>query len=145
LGRSAPRLDPWLLAVAHYQALYARETLNVPEPTPASVRATERQLGAQLGRALHIPDWRARGLAFKRGQVLEFAHEPLIQLTYLPRHGKPLAYCIRRSAAADAAPAIGEAASLRLIHWQRAGYAHVVIGEADDDTLRALAATAEAR
>lgn len=130
--------EPWVAAVADYQVLYGRETLTQPDATPDDWRNTELRLGHQLGRDVRIPDFSAHGLAFKRGQLLEFDGQPLIQLAYLPHTGKPIAYCIIATPQSDSPPTAGNAHGLSYVHWRRGGLAFVVIGEAEENRLRAL-------
>jgi len=138
-------VDIWIMRVAQYQLLYGRETLALKDPSAAMVRDTELRLGSRLGLELRIPGMDQHGLAFKRGQLLSFAGEPLVQLTYLPQQGKPIAYCIIATSRPDSEPEAGNAEGLELVHWRRNGFAHVVIGEADRASLGLIAQTAYSR
>jgi len=92
--RPAGEPAAWVRAAAAYQALYGRQTVaNIDVDRAGTLRALAK-LRATSGMRFDIPDLGAAGLTFKRIQQLEFEGRPLIQLTYLPREGKPVALCL---------------------------------------------------
>lgn len=142
--RSAIAAEPWVEAVAEYQALYSRATVNQTDANGVDPHHTAARLAAGFGRSVEIPDLRTHGLAFKRGQLLEFAGQPLVQLVYLPTQGKPIAYCLLRTVATDLAPTTGSAKGMHYVHWRADGMAHLLIGDATAAEIEKLAAAARA-
>ncbi|MEM7249783.1 MAG: hypothetical protein AAF493_00075 [Pseudomonadota bacterium] len=138
-ARQPVAADDWIELVASYQAPYARNTVAGLAPDDDTVRATASRLGRELGAELIIPDLREFGLAFKRGQILEVAGNPLAQLVYLPSEGKPVAYCVFRVAGANESPQTARLRGLNLVHWQHDGVGHLVIGDAPTEILERAA------
>lgn len=143
-GRSAVAAEPWVVAVAEYQALYGRATVNQGDANGAALHDTAARLTQGFGQAVAIPDLRAHGLAFKRGQLLEFAGQPLVQLVYLPERGKPIAYCLLGTHQPDLAPATGNAKGLHYVHWRTGGVAYLLIGDTTAADLEKLATATRA-
>ncbi len=129
----------WIDLVADYQVLYSRDTLHQPDASAEEVRATEERLGQRMGSPVHIPDLSGHGLDFKRGQTLEINEKPLAQLVYLPKSGKPIAYCILQADATDSGMKTGQTSGLNWSSWQRGGYAYIVIGQSDRRLINEIA------
>ena len=142
--RSAIAAEPWVEAVAEYQALYSRATVNQADANGVDPHHTAARLAAGFGHSVDVPDLRAHGLAFQRGQLLEFAGQPLVQLVYLPTQGKPIAYCLLRTRATDLAPTTGSAKGMHYVHWRANGMAHLLIGDTTAAEIEKLAAAARA-
>lgn len=142
--RSPIAAEPWVEAVAEYQALYGRATVNQADANGIDLHHTAARLTTGFGHSVDIPDLRAHGLTFKRGQLLEFAGQPLVQLVYLPTQGKPIAYCLLRTRASDLAPTTGSAKGMRYVHWRANGIAYLLIGDATAAEIEKLAAAARA-
>ena len=138
---SHPAEANWIAAVVDYQVLYGRETLNRPDASSRETRQTEQRLTKQLGHVVVVPDLKRFGLAFKRGQLLDFYGTPVVQLAYLPASGKPIAYCITRSDGPDIPPALGQDKGLSYLHWHENGYGHILIGSTSGAELRRMVET----
>ena len=96
-------VTPWVEAIANYQALYVRATVDqAPDSAARAQRilaefASERTASAV---AVAVPNLLDAGLAFKRIQRLGYGDMPLLQMVYLPSVGKPAALCVLPLAAA---------------------------------------------
>ncbi len=130
--------DSWIQAVVDYQILYGRQTLENPAPALQEVNQTRQRLGEILGNDLLIPDLMGEGLLFKRGQVLEFRGNPVIQLAYLPEQGKPVAYCITKINTNNQALVQGSSKGLSYLHWQKDGYGYILVGDIPEKKLYSL-------
>ncbi len=127
----------WTAAVAEYQALYSRQTLNIADATQEQRIQTASYLEGLSGLEVAIPDLDDFELAFKRGQYLEVKGQPLIQLAYLPESGGPVALCFKAQAGEDVAPVQGRHAGLEMQHWRANGVAFVLVGS-DRDQVRSV-------
>ena len=127
----------WVDAVAAYQALYERGTLEHISGSGSS--ADLERVWKILDQHFELPDLTAMGLELKRAQPLRYGDRPLIQIAYLPNQGKPIAYCIHPINESDSEPASGRSLGLNFVEWKRNGFGHVVIGEADTDYLQQMA------
>jgi anti-sigma factor RsiW len=136
---------PWVHAIASYQALYVRETLERNADSAENVARVLQSFQTQVGQerkawasqaasvnsgantSFGVPDLGSVGLAFKRAQLLGFGERPLIQMAYLPSQGKPAALCVL--------PIVGRAEStaqgrrienLSIVTWQKQGFSYVL-------------------
>ncbi len=132
----------WILQVAEYQVLYGRETVSNAKATPATMAETTRRLSQRLGRPVVPPDLTEHDLEFKRGQLLFRAGQPIAQLVYLPKAGKPIALCIMATVEGNLAPSPGMAEGLRFTHWRDNGFAYILIGDSAPIDVDAMARTA---
>ncbi len=130
--------EPWIAAIAQYHALYVRETVAQSTEPPRPLQDLLEGWDAGLRQRLHVPDLRARGLAFRRAQRLGLGEAPLIQLVYLPEQGRPLALCFLVSGGAPRAPRFESIGTQSVASWTDAGLAFVVVGELAMPDLRQL-------
>lgn len=121
---------PWVHAIASYQALYVRETVD---KTPESFENLTKVLAgfrSQLlapMQALSVPDLSTAGLSFKRAQLLGYGDRPLLQIAYLPVSGKPTALCVLPLPGAPDKPASARRMeNLTIVTWHRQGLAFVL-------------------
>jgi anti-sigma factor RsiW len=92
-------LAPWVPAIASYQAMYVRATL---EKSAFDAAQTRQALGefqsankfAASSAKISVPDLNAAGYDFRRAQLLGYGDKPLLQMAYLPAQGKPAALCV---------------------------------------------------
>lgn len=143
-ARRTATVEPWVAAVANYQALYGRATVTATDVNGVALHELARRLSAGFGRVVTIPDLRAHGLAFTRGQLLEFGGQPLVQLVYLPAQGNPIALCQLKTAQTDLAPTAGIANGMRYVQWRTNGVAYLLIGDTSASEMEKLAAAARA-
>lgn len=135
----------WREAVAEYQVLYAAETLKWNTVAPTEVDATLKRLSDRIGltltrQALNLPI-----AEFSRGQMLTFGSRPLVQLAYLHDGTTPVAFCITRDGAPDAALASEVREGLPIIHWAKDGTSYMVIGDVPKQQLVTMAEALRSR
>jgi anti-sigma factor RsiW len=138
LAPQSRSLPVWVGRVVDYHSLYARETMDGQAPAPADVDAMKRRFSTLIGRPVTIPGFGPE-LEFRRGQILQFAGEPIIQLAYLPAKGLPLALCFKRVDEADLAPAYRRVSGIGMVRWRRDGTEYVLVGEQPEAVLRSVA------
>ena len=140
LASATTAADPWIQAVADYQQLYSRKTLqDVTEDRALSAKIVG-DLNRDDGMALRIPDLRSAGLTYKRVQRLNFHGRAVAQIVYLPEHGDPIALCVTREAVPDAGPsAPRDVGAMRSVAWHHDNLAYVLLGNDPDVDLGALA------
>jgi anti-sigma factor RsiW len=107
LGTSTPVLNanasdalaPWVPAIASYQAMYVRATLEKSAFDPAQTRQALGEFQsankfAASSAKISVPNLNAAGYDFRRAQLLGYGDKPLLQMAYLPAQGKPAALCV---------------------------------------------------
>jgi anti-sigma factor RsiW len=148
VASATTRMDPWIQAVADYQVLYSRKTLQDVKEDPALSAKIVGDLNRDDGMALRIPDLSSAGLTYKRVQRLNFHGQAVAQIVYLPAHGDPIALCVTRDVRSDTGPAapqnVGE---MRAVAWHHDNLGYVLLGKDPSVDLGAIAsriASAEA-
>jgi anti-sigma factor RsiW len=138
-GQGSSNAAAWVEAVASYQALYVRDTVDRPADTKdrAASVITEFQNSTQT--KLEVPDLASVGFAFKRVQRLSFNNKPLLQIAYLPTLGLTGALCMMRAEKrGDVALQVLELHRLSIATWQREGLSYVFVSDADLATVKAI-------
>jgi anti-sigma factor RsiW len=116
---SEPVAD-WVKAVASYQAMYVRETLDGVVDSNANTLRVIGAFSAQTQTSMLVPDLSSVGLVFKRAQRLAIANSALIQMAYLPEVGNPAALCVVRALTADEVAVSGRRLEdLSIVTWGR--------------------------
>lgn len=137
----AVRDDTWRQAVAEYQVLYTRQTLNAVKLSPRQLERSFARLSGALGMEVSPAKLNVAGLYLKRGQVLGWKGQPLVQIAFLPRaKGNPIAFCITRSPGKDQAPRAEQRLGLNVSHWRKNGFGLMVIGEQSPEEINRIAA-----
>jgi anti-sigma factor RsiW len=119
----------WVQAVANYQAMYVRETVDQTADSPARLASLLGDFDSEQKRALFVPDLRAAELSFKRVQRLGYGGSPLIQMVYLPPKGKPVALCALPMKRADSPVQTRVIDGMSVSNWQRHGLAFVLAAD----------------
>ncbi len=87
----------WAKAVASYQAMYVRDTVERVSDTEANAKRVITEFQSYGQTVLQVPDLSKAGFQFKRIQRLAFKDQPLIQMAYLPEKGMPAALCVMKA------------------------------------------------
>jgi anti-sigma factor RsiW len=136
----------WVMRVVDYHTLYARSTVAGDSLAATDIKALERRFTEALGRPITIPSYDKDAMDFRRGQILEFERDPIIQLAYLPpREGMPMALCLKRGAGIDTQPVYERVHGIGLVRWRRAGLDYVLVGDQSEHALRSYARDAIAQ
>jgi anti-sigma factor RsiW len=99
---AAQQPQPWIMQVAQYHKIYAREQRHLVEVSAAETPHIEQWLGKRLDDlAFKVPDLSAFGLTFKGARMLVVNGAPVAQLVYLPADGRAVALCIIHSKKGD--------------------------------------------
>jgi anti-sigma factor RsiW len=124
-GGSEPVAD-WVKAVANYQAMYVRETLEGVVDSKTNTQRVIGDFSAQTQASMLVPDLTRVGLVFKRAQRLAFANSALIQMAYLPEVGNPAALCVVKALNREKATVSGRRMEdLSIVTWRLQGLAFV--------------------
>jgi anti-sigma factor RsiW len=135
--------ENWKDQVLQAQSLLARASVEVSPESQANQDLLQLQLAQALGPGARLPDLKAAGFNFMRGQLLSFRGRPLAQILYLGAAKPPLAlYAMREDGeGADANPAFREFGTLGSVSWNEGGMSYLLAGEEAEQTLRRLAET----
>lgn len=119
--------EPWIEAVADYQSLYGRETVETLSEDSRATETALARLRQTMAPRLNIPNLLPHGLVFKRLQQLDFQGQPLVQVVYLPQTGKPVALCIIEEAKPDKDVRVQPIAGMQSATWRRDHLAYVLL------------------
>lgn len=122
---AAPQVAGWIEAVAKYQAMYVRETVDQAVEDPARTRAMLTAFSRQSPTPVTVPDLRDAGLTYKRMQRLGLGDRPLLQMVFMPAEGKPAALCVLPAKGADAPVDVRRLEGLAIASWKRGGLGYV--------------------
>jgi anti-sigma factor RsiW len=131
--------------IAADHAIYQHETRHLVEVPAEEVEHLRMWLGDRLNGDFAVPDLADLGLRFAGGRMLALAGRPVAQLMYERAHGLPIALCITAMEGGPSPVTAERRGALGVASWRDAGYAYVVVGEASDALLRAVAARAAPR
>jgi anti-sigma factor RsiW len=121
----ASEVAAWVDAIAKYQAMYVRDTVDQTVDDPVRARTVLASFAGQAPAAVAVPDLRDAGLAFKRIQRLGFGDKPLLQMVFLPAVGKPAALCVLPMQGGDVPLHVRRLEGLSVAAWQAGGLAYV--------------------
>ena len=129
----------WVSAIANYQALYVRATVdqNVDEAARVQRLLTDFADTAQI--AVNVPDLTEAGLSFRRIQRLGYENRPLLQMIFLPAQGNPTALCALPAQLADSSLQQSELHGMQVLNWQRRGMAYVLVTALDAQNAKSVA------
>jgi anti-sigma factor RsiW len=131
---SSPGLEskddsPWVGAIANYHALYVRATVDQPADDAARVQRLLGDFTSSAQAVVKVPNLTEVGLSFKRIQRLGYGESPLLQMIFLPAHGKPTALCALPAGLADAPIKQQTLHDMQVVSWRRHGLSYVLVTE----------------
>jgi len=121
--------EPWVQAVARYQALYVRETVDHVPEDPERTRTLLAAFAERAQTRIAVPDLRPVGLAFRRVQRLAVGDSPLIQMMYLPAEGKPMSLWVLHVKQRDRGVITRWVDGVGVTTWRRNGLAYVMVAD----------------
>lgn len=131
-----------LSEIADYHAVYSRETVHLVEVPATQAEHLKMWLGKRVNRPLVIPDLAEAGLTFAGGRMVVLDGAPVAELMYTRAKGLPIAFCVVNSNGGAEPVRVDQRGAMNLASWRDASHMYVVVGEADPDTIRGLAARA---
>ncbi len=131
--------QPWVQAIARYQALYVRETVDLVLNDVDRTVALLAAFSARHGVSVVVPDLRDAGMTFRHIQRLAFNDAPVIQMVYLPPKGRPFALCVVGARPGDAEVTTRRMEGLEVSTWGRNGLAYVTVADMPRDQATLLA------
>lgn len=142
---SLPGEKGWRAAVADYQSLFVKATLDNAGRDWKAQEENLRSAMSHVGMDLDVQKVTVSLLDLKYAGILEFKGKPLVQMAYLYDKRTPVSFCIiRNGKPTDHDVAAEQRLGLNIAHWQAKGYGYMVIGDvppaAVDEIARALKA-----
>lgn len=135
----------WRAAVADYQALFVKATLEEAGLDPATQAANLRAALTHVGLDLSVSKVSVAPLDFKRAEVLNFKGKPLVQMAYLYEGETPVSFCIIRTTKPAHGVKAEQRQGLNIAHWQNGEYGFMVIGDVPQSSLNDIAAQLKQR
>jgi anti-sigma factor RsiW len=137
--KGGPQVAKWVQAVASYQALYLRDTVDRPADSQERAAEVIAEFQNKTQTKLVVPDLAKAGFEFKRVQRLQFENKPLLQIAYLPKVGLTGALCMMQSETnADVELQVFESHGLSGVTWQRAGLSYVFVADTSSTAVKAI-------
>lgn len=132
-----------LTEVAEYHAIYSRETVHLVEVPASQSDHLKAWLGRRVNGNLAIPDFSAAGLTFAGGRMVVVDGAPIAELMYTRTNGLPIGFCMFRHDATPSPIVVERREKQHLATWDDGKHAYIVVGEADSELVRHLAASAK--
>ena len=129
---------PWISAVAQYQEMYVRATLEDIKDNPADSNKTLLGIKTQDQIAVAIPDLSGASYEFKRVQRLQYDGKPIVQMVYLPHSGEPIALCATPDMRGDAPITQRAREEVNMITWRSGHVGYVLLGRTSPEALKQL-------
>lgn len=133
---STNTFESFAQAVASYQALYVRETLE--GTVNNNVQAVAARLLEEADLKLQVPDLTGHGFEFVRAQQLSYNSQPLVQLVYLGDTGLPLAFCFMAEDGGASDLVLARHHGLQTAEWSGADKRFVIVSDTDNAQLEEL-------
>ena len=135
--------DRMLTEVAEYHSVYSRETVHLVEVPASQADHLKLWLGKRVNRALIIPDFKEAGLTFAGGRMVVLDGAPVAELMYTREKGLPIGFCVLYHRGTPAPLRLDNRGAVNMATWDDGSHSYIVVGEAEQTTLRTLASLAQ--
>jgi len=143
---SLPGQKGWRAAVADYQSLFVKATLENAGRDWNAQEENLRSAMTHVGLDLDVQKVTVPLLNLKYAGILEFKGKPLVQMAYLYNQRTPVSFCIiRNGKPADHDVVAEQRLGLNIAHWQANGYGYMVIGDVPKQAVDEIARELKAR
>ena len=129
----------WRAAVAYYQTLYVKQTLENESQDAQAQSANLRAALSHVGLDLSVEKVSAGPLQFKRAAVLNYKGKQLVQLAYLFNGDTPVSFCIINSRKPARGAIAEQREGLNIVHWRSEKHGFMVIGDVPHKELNRIA------
>lgn len=142
---SVPVQKGWRAAVAEYQSLFVKATLEQSGKDWGAQQASLRAALSHVGLDLDVSKVTVEPLAFKYAGILNFKGKPLVQMAYLYKGEVPVSFCIIKNGKPDHGLQQEQRLGLNIAHWQSSEYGFMVIGDVPAAAVGEIAAQLKAK
>lgn len=136
---SLPGAKGWRAAVAEYQSLFVKATLEQSSKDWGAQEASLHSALSHIGLKLDISKVTVEPLAFKYAGILNFKGKPLVQMAYLYKGEVPVSFCIIKNGKPAQDVQEEQRLGLNIAHWQSNDYGFMVIGDVPAAAVREIA------
>lgn len=137
--------QPWRAAVANYQALLVKQTLEHAGGRSGSREAGLRAALSRVGLQLPVSGLTIPPLELQYASILNFGGQPFAQIAYLHNGTTPVSLCIIRRAKPPHGILPEQRNGLNIAYWQNGSHGFVVVGALPADTIAEIARQLRAR
>lgn len=136
---SLPGEKGWRAAVAEYQALFVKATLEQAGREWPAQADSLRTAFAHLGLDLAPGKVRVDPLDLKYAGILDFKGKPLVQMAYLYNGETPVSFCIIKNGQPAHDLMTERRQGMNIAHWQTGDYGFMVIGDVPANAVNEIA------
>jgi len=131
--------DAWIDAVAGQLSLYNSASVEAIQVSEAEQKASLAKLGQMLKLDLSAPTVEFEGLTLKRAELLHFRGQEIAELLYASDTHGPIALCITAKPGGEEEGEVESRNGLNFTYWAKGGRRFLLIGDAPEDRIEALA------
>jgi anti-sigma factor RsiW len=131
--------DAWIDAVAGQLSLYNSASVEAIHVSEAEQKASLAKLGEMLKLDLSAPNVELEGLTLKRAELLHFQGQEIAELLYASDTHGPIALCVTVKPGGEEEGEVESRNGLNFTYWAKGGRRFLLIGDAPEDRIEALA------
>ena len=131
--------EAWIAAVAGQLSLYDATSVAEIRVNDAELQDQLSKLGDVLKLDLSDPKVQLEGLTLKRAELLHFQGRKVAELLYSSEQHGPIAFCIAAGPGGEREGEVESRNGLNLMYWSASGRRFLLIGDAPEKVIEALA------